>query len=118
MVPNSMLLRCDGTIPSKYHLLATKVSETTKFFKSVVPSHPIKELLQTSSLQADEQEAKVQEMMNKSDKGEIENSALLLTMSSFQQQCNKVVQELSLVTCLLQRKHNKINSVLSMCNKN
>ena len=58
LVPNSMLLSCDSVIPSKYHCLVTKVSVATKCFKLVVPSHPIKELVQTTSLQVDEQEAK------------------------------------------------------------
>ena len=58
LVPNSKLLRFDDVLPATYHCLATKVAEVVRCFKSVIPSHPIEELVQISSMHIDEQDAK------------------------------------------------------------
>ena len=82
LVPNSRLLRFNAILPATYHRLATKVVEVLMCFKSVVPSHPIKELVQASSMHVAEQDAKVQEVIKKLDEGKIESPMLIATMMS------------------------------------
>ena len=74
LVPNSKLLRFDDVLPVTYHCSATKVAEVMRCFKSVIPSHPIEELMQISSTHIDEQDAKVEEMIKKLDERKIESS--------------------------------------------
>lgn len=59
MEPNIKLLPFHDHLPSKFNRLAGKIAEATKSFRAVVPVDPIKEFVQLSSTQVDEQDAKV-----------------------------------------------------------
>ena len=97
MVPNSILLTFHDHLPSKFNRLAGKVAEATKTYKTVVPVDPIKEFVQLSSTQVDEQDAKVEELMGRVNEGEVETTALLVTIASIQQQRRSVLDRLAVL---------------------
>ena len=65
MDSNIKLLAFQDHLPSKFNCLVGEVAELTKSFRAVVPVDPIKEFVQISSTQVDEQDAKVAELDGK-----------------------------------------------------